>query len=268
MSSEQLQADQVPTKAGTAYKVRNMAFFYGTKKALDNINVDLPAKSVTAIIGPSGCGKSTFIKALNRIAEAETKVRIDGQIELFGQNIYDPKVNITRLRRRVGMVFQRPNPFPMTIYDNITYGPRVFGFKGNYDEIVETSLRKAALWNEVKDKVKTSALGLSGGQQQRLCIARSLAVNPDVLLMDEPCSALDPIATLRIEELIETLRDQFTIIIVTHNMQQAGRVSQNTLFFNTDESRIGQLVENGPTKEIFFSPKDKRTEDYISGRFG
>ncbi|AGY56512.1 phosphate ABC transporter ATP-binding protein PstB [Gloeobacter kilaueensis] len=269
MNSDQLQADPTGTRVGIAYKVRNMAFFYGgVKKALDNINVDLASRAVTAIIGPSGCGKSTFLKSLNRIAEAETKVRIDGQIELFGQNIYDPVVNLTRLRRRVGMVFQRPNPFPMSIFDNIAYGPRVFGMKGNLAEIVESSLKKAALWNEVKDNLKKSALGLSGGQQQRLCIARSLAVNPDVLLMDEPCSALDPIATLRIEELIESLREQLTIIIVTHNMQQAGRCSQYTLFFNTDESRIGQLVEAGPTRDIFFSPKDKRTEDYITGRFG
>jgi len=256
------------TTISNAYQVRNMNFFYGTRQALDGINIDIPAQSVTAIIGPSGCGKSTFLKSLNRIAEAETKVRIDGQISLFGQNIYDPKVNLTQLRRRVGMVFQRPNPFPMSIYDNVAYGPRVFGTKGNLDALVESSLTKAAIWNEVKDKLRTSAQGLSGGQQQRLCIARSLAVNPDVLLMDEPCSALDPIATLRIEELIENLRTQLTIIIVTHNMQQAGRVSQNTLFFNTDESRIGQLVESGLTKEIFFSPKDKRTEDYITGRFG
>ncbi|MBC7883639.1 MAG: phosphate ABC transporter ATP-binding protein [Anaerolineae bacterium] len=256
------------TTTSNAYQVRNMNFFYGTRQALDGINIDIPAQSVTAIIGPSGCGKSTFLKSLNRIAEAETKVRIDGQISLFGQNIYDPKVNLTQLRRRVGMVFQRPNPFPMSIYDNVAYGPRVFGTKGNLDALVESSLTKAAIWNEVKDKLRTSAQGLSGGQQQRLCIARSLAVNPDVLLMDEPCSALDPIATLRIEELIENLRTQLTIIIVTHNMQQAGRVSQNTLFFNTDESRIGQLVESGLTKEIFFSPKDKRTEDYITGRFG
>ncbi len=266
--SNELQAGQVDTSVGTAYKVRDMAFFYGTKKALDSINVDIPAKSVTAIIGPSGCGKSTFLKSLNRIAEAETKVRIDGQIELFGQNIYDPKVNLTRLRKNVGMVFQRPNPFPMSIFDNIAYGPRVFGFKGDLNELVESSLKKAFIWKEVQDKLRTSALGLSGGQQQRICIARSLAVNPEVLLMDEPCSALDPIATLRIEELIASLREQLTIIIVTHNMQQAGRVSQNTLFFNTDETRIGNLVEGGPTKEIFFSPKDKRTEDYITGRFG
>jgi phosphate transport system ATP-binding protein len=271
MTSERIQSDQAaPRVAGSAiaYKVRNMAFYYGTRKALDNISADLASNAVTAIIGPSGCGKSTFIKSLNRIAEAETKVRIDGQIELFGQNIYDPQVNLTQLRRRVGMIFQRPNPFPMSIYDNIAYGPRVVGIKGNLDQIVESSLQKAALWNEVKDKVRTSALGLSGGQQQRLCIARSLAVSPDVLLMDEPCSALDPIATLRIEELIASLREQLTIVIVTHNMQQAGRVSQYTLFFNTDETRIGQLVEAGPTKDIFFSPKDKRTEDYITGRFG
>ncbi|MBC8123888.1 MAG: phosphate ABC transporter ATP-binding protein [Gemmatimonadaceae bacterium] len=266
--NRELQNDQQKTGESYAYKVRNMAFYYGTKKALDNINVDIASKAVTAIIGPSGCGKSTFIKALNRIAEAETEVRIDGKIELFGQDIYDSKVNITRLRKRVGMVFQRPNPFPMTIYDNIAYGPRLFGENKNLDEVVESTLKRAALWNEVKDLLRKSALGLSGGQQQRLCIARSLAVNPDVLLMDEPCSALDPIATLRIEELIEDLREQFTIIIVTHNMQQAGRVSQYTLFFNTDETRIGNLVEGGLTGDIFSKPTNKRTEDYITGRFG
>jgi phosphate transport system ATP-binding protein len=251
-----------------AYQVRDMAFYYGTRQALDSISVDIPAKSITSIIGPSGCGKSTFLKSLNRIAEAETKVRIDGKISLFGQDIYDPKVNLTRLRKRVGMVFQRPNPFPMSIYDNIAYGPRLFGVKNNLDNLVESTLKKAALWEEVKDKLKTSAQGLSGGQQQRLCIARSLAVDPDVLLMDEPCSALDPIATLRIEELMLNLRNQLTIIIVTHNMQQAARVSDHTMFFTTDESRIGNLVESGLTADIFSSPVEKRTEDYITGRFG
>jgi phosphate transport system ATP-binding protein len=267
MNSERLHSNS-PASTAIAYEVRNLDFYYGTRQALDDISVDIAARSVTAIIGPSGCGKSTFIKALNRIAEAETKVRIEGQVRLYNQDIYDPRVNVTQLRRRVGMVFQRPNPFPMSIFDNVAYGPRLFGEKANLGDVVEESLKKAALWNEVKDKLRTSALGLSGGQQQRLCIARSLAVNPDVLLMDEPCSALDPIATLRIEELIESLRGTLTIIIVTHNMQQAGRVSQYTLFFNTDESRIGKLVEIGQTKDIFVSPKDKRTEDYITGRFG
>ena len=250
------------------YTVRDMAFYYGTRQALDGINADIAEKSITSIIGPSGCGKSTFLKSLNRIAEAETKVRIDGKILLYGQDIYDPKVNLTRLRKRVGMVFQRPNPFPMSIYDNIAYGPRLFGTTDNLDDLVESTLKKSALWEEVKDKLRTSAQGLSGGQQQRLCIARSLAVDPDVLLMDEPCSALDPIATLRIEELMFILRDQLTIIIVTHNMQQAARVSDHTLFFNTDESRIGNLVECGATKTIFSKPVDQRTEDYITGRFG
>ncbi len=254
-----------------AVTVRGVNFFYGPKKAIENISCDMPECQVTAIIGPSGCGKSTFLKALNRIGETSgSSIKVEGQILLFGADIYDPEVDLTILRKRVGMIFQRPNPFPMTIFDNVAYGPRLFGVrsKSDLEAAVERSLRQSALWDEVKDRLKTSALSLSGGQQQRLCIARGLAVEPEVLLMDEPCSALDPIATLKIEELILELRKDLTLIIVTHNLQQAGRVSDYTLFFNTDESRIGRLVEAGLTREIFSAPKDKRTEDYITGRFG
>lgn len=262
---------RVDQKSRIAVNTREVSFFYGSKKAIEGINSDMPESQVTAIIGPSGCGKSTFLKALNRIGETSgSSIRVEGKISLFGEDIYAKDVDVTILRKRVGMVFQRPNPFPMTIFDNIAYGPKLFGAnsKADLEVIVEKSLRQSALWEEVKDRLKASALGLSGGQQQRLCIARSLAVEPEVLLMDEPCSALDPIATLKIEELILELKRALTVIIVTHNLQQAGRVSDYTLFFNTDESRIGRLVEAGPTREIFSAPKDKRTEDYITGRFG
>ncbi|MBW4578417.1 MAG: phosphate ABC transporter ATP-binding protein [Tildeniella nuda ZEHNDER 1965/U140] len=253
-----------------ALSVKNLSFYYGSQKAVESISIDIHQQQVTAIIGPSGCGKSTFLKALNRISELETKVRVDGTVEFFGQNIYSPRVNLNRLRRKIGMVFQKPNPFPMSIYDNVAYGVRVFGRspRASLDEVVEAALRGAALWDEVKDNLGKSALGLSGGQQQRLCIARALAVKPKVLLMDEPCSALDPIATMKIEELIETLRQELTIVIVTHNMQQASRVSNFTAFFSTDESRIGQLVEFGPTSQIFMQPSETRTRDYVEGRFG
>jgi phosphate transport system ATP-binding protein len=253
-----------------ALKVRDLSFYYGTRKALEGVSMDILEGEVTALIGPSGCGKSTFIKALNRIGELEGKVRVDGKVEFFGQDLYDPKININRLRSQIGMVFQRPNPFPMSIYDNVAYGVRLFGRKPKVelDEIVETALRGAALWDEVKDKLQTSGQGLSGGQQQRLCIARALAVRPKILLMDEPCSALDPIATLKIEELIDSLRGELTIVIVTHNMQQASRVSSYTAFFSTDESRIGQLVEFASTSQIFMSASQPRTRDYIEGRFG
>jgi phosphate transport system ATP-binding protein len=242
-----------------ALKVRDLSFYYGTRKALEGVSMDILEGEVTALIGPSGCGKSTFIKAINRIGELEGKVRVDGKVEFFGQDLYDPKININRLRSQIGMVFQRPNPFPMSIYDNVAYGVRLFGRKSKVemDEVVETALRGAALWEEVKDKLNTSGQGLSGGQQQRLCIARALAVRPKILLMDEPCSALDPIATLKIEELIDS-----------HNMQQASRVSSYTAFFSTDESRIGQLVEFNSTSQIFMSASQPRTRDYIEGRFG
>jgi phosphate transport system ATP-binding protein len=254
----------------TAIQVKDLSFYYGNYKAIQGISLDIYKNKVTALIGPSGCGKSTFIKTINRISELEGKVKVEGSIEFFGQNIYDPRININRLRREIGMVFQKPNPFPMSIYENIAYGVKIAGRcpKVELDEIVESALKGAALWDEVKDKLKKSAFGLSGGQQQRLCIARALAVKPKVLLMDEPCSALDPIATMKVEDLIHKLRTEFTIVIVTHNMQQATRVSDFTAFFSTDESRIGQMVEFGATNQIFGSPLDARTRDYVSGRFG
>ncbi|GAP93848.1 phosphate ABC transporter ATP-binding protein PstB [Leptolyngbya sp. NIES-2104] len=244
--------------------------FYGDRKALSSVSMEIYPGQVTAIIGPSGCGKSTFIKALNRIGELESDMRVKGQVQFFGQDIYSPRVNLNRLRRQIGMVFQKPNPFPMSIYDNVAYGVRVFSrvSRSLLDEIVEKALADAALWNEVKDNLKKSALSLSGGQQQRLCIARALAVKPRVLLMDEPCSALDPIATMKIEELINSLRQEFTIVIVTHNMQQAARISDRTAFFSTDESRIGQLIEIDDTQKIFSGAANSRTRDYVEGRFG
>jgi phosphate transport system ATP-binding protein len=253
-----------------ALRVKNLSFYYGTQKALESISLDIYSKQITAIIGPSGCGKSTFIKALNRIGELEDHVRVEGSVEFFGQDIYNRRVNLNRLRRHIGMVFQKPNPFSMSIYDNVAYGVRLAGrhSKTHLDEVVESALRSAVLWGEVKDKLNQSAYGLSGGQQQRLCIARALAVKPKVLLMDEPCSALDPIATMKIEELLQTLREELTITIVTHNMQQASRVSDYTAFFSTDESRIGQIVEFGPTPRIFTAASHPRTRDYVEGRFG
>ena len=253
-----------------ALRVKNLSFYYGTQKALEAVSMDIYEEQITAIIGPSGCGKSTFIKALNRISELEGKVRGEGNGEFFGQDIYDPRVNLNRLRRQIGMVFQKPNPFPVSIYDNVAYGVRIAGgrARGELDGIVESALKSAALWDEVKDKLNKSALGLSGGQQQRLCIARALAVRPKILLMDEPASALDPIATMKIEELIHSLRQEVTIAIVTHNMQQASRVSDYTAFFSTDESRIGQMVEFGPTTQIFTAATHPRTRDYVEGRFG
>ncbi|ARV58169.1 phosphate ABC transporter ATP-binding protein [Nostocales cyanobacterium HT-58-2] len=258
------------SKLNPAIKVRNLRFYYGTSKALEGVSMDIYENQVTAIIGPSGCGKSTFIKCLNRISELEGQVKVDGSVEFYGQNIYNSRVNLNRLRRQIGMVFQKPNLFPMSVYDNIVYGVKIAGWrpKAELDEIVEFALKGAAIWDEVKDKLHRSALGLSGGQQQRLCIARALAVKPKVLLMDEPCSALDPIATMKIEELIYSLRNELTIAIVTHNMQQAARVSDFTAFFSTDESRIGQMVEFGTTTQIFSNALDSRTRDYTSGRFG
>ena len=247
-----------------------LTFSYGNHKVLENVTIAMPPRQVTAIIGPSGCGKSTFIKALNRIAELEGKVQVKGRIEFFGQNIYHPRVNLNQLRRQIGMVFQKPNPFSMSIYENVAYGVRLLGrlSRTKLDEIVESALRGAALWDEVKDNLNKSALGLSGGQQQRLCIARALAVQPKILLMDEPCSALDPIATMKIEELISGLRQHLTIVIVTHNMQQASRISNYTAFFTTDETRVGRMVEFGPTARIFMEANHPSTRDYIEGRFG
>jgi phosphate transport system ATP-binding protein len=255
----------------TAIQVNNLSFFYGAVRALESINMTIFQNRVTAIIGPSGCGKSTFIKALNRIGELEGSIKTEGQVEFYGQDIYHPQVNLNQLRRQIGMVFQKPNPFPMSIYENVAYGIKIGEEKvrrSDLDLVVESALQGAALWNEVKDKLHKSALGLSGGQQQRLCIARALAVKPQVLLMDEPCSALDPIATMKIEELMHSLRNDLTIAIVTHNMQQAARISDYTAFFSTDESRIGRMVEFGETKQIFSFPVDTRTNDYVSGRFG
>jgi phosphate transport system ATP-binding protein len=257
--------------AQTAIQVNNLSFFYGAVRALENINMSIFQNRVTAIIGPSGCGKSTFIKALNRIGELEGSIKTEGQVEFYGQDIYHPQVNLNQLRRQIGMVFQKPNPFPMSIYENVAYGIKIGGEKvrrSDLDLVVESALQDAALWHEVKDKLHKSALGLSGGQQQRLCIARALAVKPQVLLMDEPCSALDPVATMKIEELMHSLRNDLTIAIVTHNMQQAARISDYTAFFSTDESRIGRMVEFGETKQIFSFPVDTRTNDYVSGRFG
>jgi phosphate transport system ATP-binding protein len=256
--------------APIAMQVRNLNFYYGTRRVLEGVSMDIAQGHVTAIIGPSGCGKSTFIKALNRIGELETQVRVEGSVNLLGQDIYDPQVNLNRLRRHIGMVFQKPNPFAMSIYDNVAYGIRLADrpSRAELDHQVESALAGAALWNEVKDHLNKSALGLSGGQQQRLCIARALAVKPQVVLMDEPCSALDPIATMKIEELIHTLRSELTIAIVTHNMQQASRISDYTAFFSTDESRIGHMVEFGSTAQIFRAPSQPRTRDYVEGRFG
>ena len=243
----------------------DLCLWYGPSQALKNIDIRIPEKRITAFIGPSGCGKSTFLKTLNRMNDLIPSVRITGQVEYKGQDIYAPEVDVNALRREVGMVFQKPNPFPMSIYDNIAYGPRTHGVtnRARLDEIVERSLRDAAIWDEVKDRLKKNALGLSGGQQQRLCIARALAVEPEVLLMDEPTSALDPISTLKIEELCATLKDRYTIVIVTHNMQQATRISDRTAFF-----LLGELIECDETENLFSVPKDKRTEDYITGRFG
>ena len=256
--------------ADPAINITGLSFFYGTKKVLEGVSLQIPQQQVTAMIGPSGCGKSTLLKALNRIGELEGSVKVTGKVEFFGQDIYGQKVNLNTLRRQIAMVFQRPNPFPASIYDNVAYGVRIAENKnrGELDEIVESALVGAALWNEVKDSLHKSALGLSGGQQQRLCIARALAVKQKVLLMDEPCSALDPISTLKVEELIKTLKSQLTIAIVTHNMQQASRVSDYTAFFNADESRIGQLVEFDTTEKIFTDPSDLQTRDYVAGRFG
>ena len=247
------------------FKVENLDLFYDDFHALKNINLKIDENKITAFIGPSGCGKSTFLKTLNRMNDLVDNVTITGEVMVDGENIYNPNVDTTILRKKVGMVFQQPNPFPMSIYDNIAYGPRVHGIKdkATLDRIVEESLRGAAIFDEVKDRLKKSALGLSGGQQQRICIARALAVEPEILLMDEPTSALDPISTLKVEELMEDLKQKYTVVVVTHNMQQAARVSDDTAFF-----LVGEMVEFADTKTMFSYPRDKRTEDYITGRFG
>ena len=245
--------------------VKDLDLWYGTTQALKKVSIDIPERSITALIGPSGCGKSTFLKTLDRMNDLVPGVRIEGKVRYDGQDIFAPDADVNDLRREVGMVFQKPTPFPMSVYDNIAYGPRTHGVKSRarLDEIVERSLRQAAIWDEVKDRLKKSALGLSGGQQQRLCIARALAVQPRVLLMDEPTSALDPISTAKIEDLALELKKEYTIVIVTHNMQQAVRISDNTAFF-----LLGELIEYRPTQRMFADPQDKRTEDYITGRFG
>jgi phosphate transport system ATP-binding protein len=247
-------------------KARDVNVYYGDKNAIKNLSIDIPQRAVFAFIGPSGCGKSTFLRTINRMNDTIPNCKVTGAIEIDGQNIYDKSIDVVQLRARVGMVFQKPNPFPKSIYENIAYGPRIHGLvktKTEIDEVVEVSLKKAGLWEEVKDRLQNPGTGLSGGQQQRLCIARAIAVNPEVILMDEPCSALDPIATAKVEELIDELRENFTIVIVTHSMQQAARVSQRTAMFH-----LGDLVEEGPTEMIFSNPVQKRTQDYITGRFG
>jgi len=248
-----------------AFTVKDMELYYGSFHALKNVNLNIASGEITAFIGPSGCGKSTFLKSLNRMNDLVEGCRITGDIRLMGEDIYDKNMDVSVLRRRVGMVFQKPNPFPMSVYDNIAYGPRTHGIKkkAELDEIVEKSLRDAAIWDELKDRLKKSALGLSGGQQQRLCIARALAVKPEVILMDEPTSALDPISTSKIEDLVMDIKKEYTIVMVTHNMQQAVRVSDTTVFF-----LLGEIIESGATGQMFSMPKDKRTEDYITGRFG
>lgn len=249
----------------TKISTSDLNLYYGNNHALKNINLDIYENQITAFIGPSGCGKSTYLKTLNRMNDLVPNVTINGKVLIDGEDIYDPKVDMTLLRKKVGMVFQQPNPFPMSIYDNIAYGPRIHGIKGKaeLDAIVEKSLRGAALWDEVKDRLKRSALGLSGGQQQRLCIARALAVEPEILLMDEPTSALDPISTLKIEDLMGELKKNYTVVIVTHNMQQATRIADYTAFF-----LVGEIVEYAPTTDLFSHPREKKTEDYITGRFG
>ncbi|SEB74587.1 phosphate ABC transporter ATP-binding protein PstB [Rhodobacter sp. 24-YEA-8] len=259
-------ADRTVETNGIRIKASTVQVFYGESQAIKDVSVDIPDKAVTAFIGPSGCGKSTFLRTLNRMNDTIPICKVQGEILLDGENIYDKRVDPVQLRAKVGMVFQKPNPFPKSIYDNVAYGPRIHGLtrsKAELDGVVESSLRKAALWNEVKDRLHAPGTGLSGGQQQRLCIARAVATSPEVLLMDEPCSALDPIATAQVEELIDELRSNFSVVIVTHSMQQAARVSQKTAFFH-----LGNLVEYGETSQIFTNPKDPRTESYITGRIG
>jgi phosphate transport system ATP-binding protein len=252
----------------TVISLKGVSFYYGAFRAVKDIDIEVPARRITALIGPSGCGKSTLLRTINRMNDLIPGTRLTGEMLYHGQDVYGKDVDPVEVRRRIGMVFQKPNPFPKTIYDNVAFGPRINGLKGDMDEIVETSLRRAALWGEVKDKLKQSGLALSGGQQQRLCIARAIATSPDVILMDEPCSALDPRSTLQIEDLMAELRQQYTIVIVTHNMQQAARASDFTVFLNMAEDRAGYVVEQGETIGIFTNPQHQMTEDYVSGRFG
>ncbi|MEM9132206.1 MAG: phosphate ABC transporter ATP-binding protein PstB [Actinomycetota bacterium] len=266
--------DDIVVDERVALEIRDLEVYYGDFRAVRDVNMAVRENEITAMIGPSGCGKSTVLRSLNRMNDLIPTARVNGEVVFHGVNLYDPRVDPVEVRRRIGMVFQKPNPFPKSIYDNITYGPRIAGVsKSEFDEIVETSLTKAALWDEVKDRLKDSALGLSGGQQQRLCIARAIATNPDLLLMDEPCSALDPIATGYIEDLMNEIKTEYTIVIVTHNMQQAARVSDRTAFFTAEldsenDRRTGLLVEFDATDKIFSNPADERTENYVTGRFG
>jgi phosphate transport system ATP-binding protein len=266
------EEDQDRDGREVVFDIRNMSVYYGAFRAVKNVTLAIQGNQITALIGPSGCGKTTVIRCLNRMNDLIEGARVEGEVFYHGVDLYEPEVDPVEVRRRIGMVFQKPNPFPKSIYDNIAFGPKIAGFKGNMDDLVEESLRRAALWDEVKDKLQESGMALSGGQQQRLCIARAIATRPDVILMDEPCSALDPIATLRIEELMQALVADYTIVIVTHNMQQAARVSDRTAFFTVevgeDGQRTGTLVEFDRTEAIFTNPSEKRTEDYVTGRFG
>ena len=255
-------------ETGIAVEVRNVSLWYGQKQAIGNVTFDVPRNRVTALIGPSGCGKSTLLRCMNRMNDLIDGVRIEGEVNIDGANIYAPNTEPSQVRRHVGMVFQKPNPFPKSIYDNVAFGAKINGYTGNMDDLVEESLTKAALWDEVKHELRKSGLALSGGQQQRLCIARAIAVNPQIVLMDEPCSALDPIATQRIEDLMLELANDYTIVVVTHNMQQAARVSHKTAFMLAEDDLVGRLIEFSATDEIFLNPQDSRTEEYITGRFG
>jgi phosphate transport system ATP-binding protein len=265
-------AESPPEQREVVFDVRDVSVFYGDFRAVRDINLPVLKNEITALIGPSGCGKTTFLRCLNRMNDLVESARIEGQVLYHGVDLYDPQVDPVEVRRRIGMVFQKPNPFPKSVYENVVFGPRVAGYKGNMDDLVEESLHRAALWDEVKDKLKESGMALSGGQQQRLCIARAIATRPDVILMDEPCSSLDPIATSRIEDLMQELVADYTIVIVTHNMQQAARVSDRTAFFTVEVSddghRTGRIVEFDRTETIFTNPSDERTEDYVTGRFG
>ncbi|MDQ2648686.1 MAG: phosphate ABC transporter ATP-binding protein PstB [Actinomycetota bacterium] len=262
-----------PTPREVVFDIADLSVFYGDFRAVRDVSIQVHRHEITAFIGPSGCGKTTVLRCLNRMNDLIETARVEGSVRYHGVDLYDREVNPVEVRRRIGMVFQKPNPFPKSIYDNVAYGPRIAGLKGNMDDIVERALRGAGLWDEVKSRLKASGLGLSGGQQQRLCIARAIATDPEVLLMDEPCSALDPIATARIEDLMQEIKDQFTIVIVTHNMQQAARVSDRTAFFTTEvnpesDTRTGLLVECDSTDKVFSNPTDERTENYVTGRFG
>jgi phosphate transport system ATP-binding protein len=273
LEPERHAAEPAPVRRDVIFDVDEISVFYGDHRAIRDVTLDLRVNEITALIGPSGCGKSTFIRCLNRMNDLIPSARVDGRIVYHGEDLYAAGIDPVQVRKRIGMVFQKPNPFPKSIYDNIAFGPRVMGMKGDMDAIVEGALRRGALWDEVKDRLRTNAFGMSGGQQQRLCIARALATEPDVLLMDEPCSALDPISTGRIEDLMIELKRDYSIVIVTHNMQQAARVSDMTAFFTVElndegRSRTGAVVEYGETDKIFTNPDDKRTEDYVTGKFG